>query len=103
MVGNQRKRRKAVRRVSDDMMRFLKARLIDERDVFLREHPGLSMVGASFVCPDSTIEEICAQAKFTGTVDDISLFGVGRQLRNRFFNIITDVCGDISCNKRFRQ
>ena len=99
---SQRKRRRAVRRVSDDNMKLLRTRLFDERTAFLNEHPGLGMIGSTFVCSDVTIEEICAQAKFINTVD-ISLFGVRHQLKDRFFNIISDICGDISCNKRFRQ
>ena len=98
MTASQRKRRRAVRRVSDDDMKLLRRRLFDERTAFLNEHPGLGMIGSSFVCPDVAIEEICAQAKFTGTVNDIALFGVRLQLKDRFFNIISDICG---C--RFRQ
>ena len=59
---SQRKRRRAVRRVSNDDMKLLRTRLFDKRTAFLNEHPGL---GSSFVCPNVTIEEICAQAKFT--------------------------------------
>ena len=49
------------------------------------------MLGESFVCPDSVIESICKQSKFTeypGDLDDI--FGLRPDLRPTFYKI-TDV------------
>lgn len=98
----QRKRRRAVRKISDAMKKTLKARLQSERDAYLKENPGFGMIGASFVCPDATIDEICNQAKFTNSVDDIILFGVRSVLKERFFNVILDVCDYVPCEKNSR-
>ena len=87
----KRKRRIAVRVITDDLLESLKQRLYRERSTYIQENTCLRMVGPSFVCPDVTIDEICKQAEYISSVDDISLFGVRTDLKDRFFNIITDV------------
>ena len=93
-------RRKVVRKVTKDMQESLRLRLLAERDNF---DNGFSMIGSSFLCPDSTVAEVCAQAKFVDTIDDIRLFGIRPELKKHFFNSILDVCDcAASSNKRSR-
>jgi hypothetical protein len=81
-------RRKIVRKVTKDKQESLRMRLLAERDTYDNR---FSMIGSSFLCPDSTVVEVCAQAKFVDTVDDIRLFGVRPELKKRFYNTILDV------------
>ena len=94
------KRRKSVRKVNKHQEESLKLRLQAERDSL---DDGFSMIGSSFFCPDSTIVEVCAQAKFVQTIEDMHVFGIRSELKRRFFNSIVDVCDcTVSSNKRSR-
>ena len=79
------KRRKSVRKVNKHQEESLKLRLQAERDSL---DDGFSMIGSSFFCPDSTIVEVnnvCAQAKFVQTIEDMHVFGIRSELKRRFF------------------
>ena len=53
-------------------------RLLAERDTYDNR---FSMIASSFfLCPDSTVAEVCAQAKFVDTIDDIRLFGIRKSV-----------------------
>ena len=54
-------------------MKGLKEQLKAER---LEENPCFCLIGATFVCPDVTIDELCSQAEYIQTCSDITLFGV---------------------------
>lgn len=56
-------RRVALRIVSEDMMKILRANLEAKREFYLSEHPSLRMLGPSFVCADCIIDKICADSK----------------------------------------
>ena len=58
-------RRKCVQKVTKHHQESLKLRLLAECDSF---DDGFSMIGSSLLCPDSTIAEVCAQAKFVETI-----------------------------------
>ena len=76
--------------------------LLAERDTYDNH---FSMIGSSFFCPDSIVAEaeVCAQAKFVDTIDDIRLFGIRPELKKYFFNTILDVCDcTVSSYKRSR-
>lgn len=75
-------RRKVVRKVTKDMQESLRLRLLAERDSFDNR---FNMIGSSFMCPDSTVVEVCAQAKFVDTIDDIRFFGIRPELKKHFF------------------
>ena len=93
-------RRKIVRKVTKDKQESLRVRLLAERDAYDNH---FSMIGSSFLCPDSTVAEVSAQAKYVNTIDDIRLFGIRPELKKRFFNTILDVCDStVSSNKRSR-
>ena len=56
---SKRKRRRAVRNVGDD----LKQKLISVREEVYKERSSFSIVGIRFLCPDSTINNLCKEAK----------------------------------------
>ena len=76
------KKRVAVRVVSEELSKTLKEQLIAESDKYLEENPCFSSIGANFVCPEVTIDELCLRAEYI--CSDISLFGVKRILRIDF-------------------
>ena len=96
----RRKRRVAVRVVNEELLKNLKCRLCVERDTFMQESPCLYMVGPDFVCPDVTIDELCAQAEYIETPDDITLFGIRPEMKDRLFKVITDVLSQLVHRKR---
>ena len=55
------KKRVAVR-VSEELSKTLKEQLIAERDKYLKENPCFTSIGANFVSPEVTIDELCSQA-----------------------------------------
>lgn len=98
----RRKKRVAVRVVNNDLSKALKEQLMAERDKYLTENPCFYSIGASFVCPDVTINELCSQAEYIESSSDIALFGIRSDLRDRFFNIISSVLTEKVTNKRRR-
>ena len=55
----------------------LKCRLVQARELVIAENPSLGMIGSALVCPDATIDQLCFQAKFIETEDNINiLFGI---------------------------
>ena len=66
----KRKHRKAIRNIDD-----LKHKLIAVREVY-KERPSFSIVGIRFLCPDSTINNLCKEAKYTESVEDALLLRV---------------------------
>ena len=92
-IGRATRKRKriAARVVDEDLSKALKQRLMAERDKYLTENPCFYSIGASLVCPDVTIDEVCSQAEYVETSSDITLFGIRSDLRDRFFNVISSV------------
>ena len=81
------------------MQESLAQKLLAERDGFDED---FGMVGSGFLCLYSTIDEICVQAKFVSSIDDICLFGIRPELRD-IFNSRVDVCDcTVSSNKHSR-
>ena len=60
------------------------------------------MLGVDFVCPDSTIDELCLQTEYLETASDISLYyGIRTYIKDRFFNVISDILYQyVSCKRR---
>ena len=81
-------RRVALRIVSDDLMKILKANLEAERESYLSEHPSLRMLGLSFVCADCIIEKICADSKFISSIEDLGTISIGPDIKFRFLEVI---------------
>lgn len=95
---NRRKRRRAIRTVTKD----LKAKLVAVREEVLSEKPAFRMVGIGLLCPDSTIDELCKQAKYIDSVEDVSLFGIRSELKEKFFKAISDTCSYVFRSRRQR-
>ena len=102
-LGKQTRRpkRSAIRKVNEQLLKTLKERLYAERKAYIDENPCLSMLGVDFVCPDSTIDELCLQAEYLETASDISLYGIRTDIKDRFFNVISDVLYQyVPCKRR---
>ena len=85
--GQRKKRRRAVRFV--DVVK-LKERLVSAREEYLLKHPDFTMLGVGFVCPDSSIDKICEEAKYIASADNFpSDVQVRSDLKNIFFSIIS--------------
>ena len=74
---SKRKRRRAVRNIGDD----LKQKLIAVREVY-KERPSFSFVGVRFLCPDSTINNLCKEAKYIESIEDPILLGIRSEEKN---------------------
>lgn len=99
----RKKKRVAVRVVSEELCRTLREQLMAERDKYLEENPCFRSIGASFVCPDVTDDKLCSQAEFIQTCSDITLFGVRSDLKDRFFKVISSVLTQTVSHKRRRR
>ena len=95
---SKRKRRRAVRKVGDD----LKQKLIAVREEVYKERPSFSIVGIQFLCSDSTINNLCKEAKYIESIEDTVLLRVRSELREKFFNIIVDTSSCIHTSRRRR-
>ena len=80
----RKKKRVAVRVVSEELSQTLREQLMAERDKYVEENPCFHPIGANFVCPDVTIDELCSQAEYIQSPSDITLFGVRSDLKHRF-------------------
>ena len=101
-IGKAMRRRKRVRVsvVSEDLTKALKEQLLAERAKYLEENPCYLSVGASFVCPDVTVDELCSQAEYIETSSDITLFGIRSELKERFFKVLSSVLPQMVHRKR---
>ena len=81
---SRKKRRRAVRTVDTET---LAEKLKMARERFRREHPAFQMVGIDFVCPTSTIEKLCKEAKYIVSADDLPT-EVRSELKDIFISII---------------
>ena len=70
---------------------MLKDKLIEEREKILTEMPGYSFLGVDSICPDVTIDELCKQSRYISSVNDMQLFGIKPEFKNRFFDILKAV------------
>ena len=94
------KRRTVVHEIGEVISERLKTRLLEEREKIMDENPSYRMVGHNFVCPDAVIAELCKQAKYITSVDDLNIFCLRPQLRSRFLKVVMDAVGDAPPPKR---
>ena len=85
---NQKKRRKTIWESTQELEDTLSKKLKDERTSFINQHEHFKMLGYSFVCPDSVISHICAQARFIDSEDMLRDFGLRKELVAPFYHII---------------
>ena len=90
-VVTRKKRKVEVRSVEKTVLR---QKLVQARRDFLEQRDDLYMIGASFVCPDSAIDNLCAEAKYIKVFDDIPA---------ELFGIWPDNCSIVTCTKKKRR
>ena len=88
------KRRKVVRVVDEDLCSNLKRMLISTRDHFLDEHPHLKMIGPSFTCSSSIIDDICSNARFIDSIECIRSYAIHPELCPLIFATLSEVLTD---------
>ena len=86
---SRKKRRVAVRRVTELLQSVLESSLKAERASYIMEHPSLAILGEQLTCPDSVIRNICKNVKYVSVVGDMDSFSLRQELKQRFFNVIT--------------
>ncbi len=87
----RKKRRVAVWRVNDLHSSTIKLKLEIQRAKYITEHPTLGILGAQRVCPDNVLKSICDSAKFIPVMEDMDLFCLRQDLKERFFNVVIAV------------
>ena len=67
-VTTKRKRKVEVRSVDKDVLR---EKLVQARKKFLDQRDDFYMIGVNFICSDSAIDKLCAEAKYIKVIGDI--------------------------------
>ena len=78
----------------------MKQKLIAVREDVYRERYSFSILGIRFLYPDSTINNICKEAKYIESAEGAVLLRVRPELREKFFNVVADTS---SCIHRSRK
>ena len=60
----------------------------------MEETPVYQILGASFVCSDGVIKELCEISKFVCSPKDVKVFGLRPELRDRFCNVVINTVVD---------
>ena len=97
------KRRIAVKDVNDNCMANLRAGLVKAVEEFLEEHPSFKMLGRSFICPDSVIEKICAEARFINSLEDLNIVGIRPEIKSSLYHVVSSVISNAPARKRSRR
>ena len=91
-IDQSKKRRVAEWEVTESLGKTLKERLLQERHIYVQDHPAFLFLGEEAVCPESIIDNICTNSKFIKTKEDIDcIFGLRSELSDKFLNILLDV------------
>ena len=97
------KRPAPVRNVSEEMLQTLKQSPIEARNE-LSSSSGFRMLSLQFVCPDSVIAMICADATHIKTHDDLNYFFLRPLLRDKLFSVFCQtVCDAPPPSKRGKR
>ena len=96
----KRKRKYEVHDVAPSHIDELKSRLVQERENILLEHPNYRMIGVDFVCPDAIISEVCKQSKYISSVEDMKIYRLRPEFRDRLLNVIMNVLSSIPPPKK---
>ena len=75
---------------------------MDVREEVYKERASFSMIGICFLCPDSTINDLCKEAKYIGSVEDAILLRVRPEPRDKIFNVIADTSSCVHRSRRRR-
>lgn len=99
----KRKRRSALRIISQPLHQTLKNNLIAEREKILDENPSFKMIGCSQICSNFVIDELCSKAKFWKAENDVDVFGIRPEYRKRFADVVLNTISDAPPTKYFRK
>ena len=99
----RKKRSVCLREIDSTLKMKLKVELLAERERILQEIPEYQMLGATFLCSKSVIEELCDKAAFIRTKEDLDdIFCLCPELRLRFYNTIWNLVSSapLPCKRR---
>lgn len=100
----RRKRRVALREVSEYLQKETKEQLLKECEEYIKKHPYYRMIGADFVVPLAVIDNICLNLQYVDSVDNITDgFEVRPDLKDKSFNVIMEVVRNAPAQKRARR
>ena len=68
----------------------LRLRLVAKREELMSEHPGYRMIGPDFVYFDAAIGELCQQAKYCNSIDDVDTYHIRPIFIDRVFNVLME-------------
>ena len=83
----KRKRKRVAREFTSEALETLKTRLINERNAVMIENPGFLMI-LYFV---QIQINWCNEEKSIKDIDDITVYGLRKELKERFFNVIVEL------------
>ena len=101
--GSKRKRRRKAHCIDKDATDRLKNRLKEGRMSVLAEKPAYQMIGANFICSDALICDICDGAEYISTIEDMNVFCLRPELKERFCDVIMDVVSELPQPKKSRR
>ena len=87
----RKRRRVALRRVTEATTEAVRMQLQAERAKYITEHPSLGIIGAQLVFPDNVISNICSSLKFITVRSDMDAFCLRQELKDRFLNVLLAV------------
>ena len=100
---HQRLTRKAQRHISEQLAEQLRVQLVEERKKIMEEITVHQMLGPSIVCSDGVIKELFEILKFLCSSQDVKVFGLRPELRDRFFNVVINTVVDAPPVKRWKK
>ena len=91
-IKSRRKQKpKAVRNVSEDVLKVMKERLLSERKAIICNNSAFMALGGAFVCPVASIDLICQRVNFISELSDITnIPGIRSQFAEKLFNVVKD-------------
>lgn len=94
-----RKRRRACRKLQEVHTNTLRKKLEEERECILRENPECALLGQEFICSTHVISKLCDNAKFYESREDVNVFGIVPEFRNRFLDVLFEVLCTCPCKR----
>ena len=101
---SRQKRRSAQRHIDNDLEKELKQILLEERNAYMQEHPHYSMIGSDFICSKAAIDDICKNARFITSEENLTTtFDMRPEIQKRFFAAIKDILFKAPPSKKTRK
>ena len=87
----KRKRKRVAREFTSEALETLKTSLINERNAVMIENPGFLMIGPDLLYFVRIQINWCNEDKSIKDIDDLTVYGLRKELKERFFNLIVEL------------